>query len=73
MRQHFKASASQSRRRFQKQLRLMEARRLMVGEGLSASGAALVVGSESVSQFTRDDGRLFGAPPRRDKAERRAA
>jgi AraC-like DNA-binding protein len=59
--------------RFQKQLRLLEARRLMVGDGLSASRAAFEVGYESVPQFTREYGRMFGAPPRRDASEGRAA
>ena len=51
---------------FQKQLRLIEARRMMLSEGASASGAAHAVGYESVPQFTREYGRLFGAPPVRD-------
>jgi AraC-like DNA-binding protein len=51
---------------FQKRLRLIEARRLMVHEGASASQAAFDVGYESVSQFTRDYARMFGAPPKRD-------
>ncbi|HET6765580.1 MAG TPA: AraC family transcriptional regulator [Longimicrobiaceae bacterium] len=70
--QHFKAVTSLSPLRFQKQLRLMEARRLMLSEGLSASRAALRVGYESVSQFTREYGRAFGAPPRQDTRRRRA-
>lgn len=51
---------------FQKRLRLIEARRLLVHEGSSASKAAFDVGYESVSQFTRDYARMFGAPPKRD-------
>ena len=51
---------------FQKQLRLIEARRLMVAEGASASRAAFSVGYESVPQFTREYGRMFGLPPVRD-------
>lgn len=62
----FKAMTSLTPLQFQKQLRLFEARRLMLGEGQSASQAAFAVGYESVSHFTRDYGRLFGAPPRRD-------
>jgi transcriptional regulator GlxA family with amidase domain len=71
--QHFKALTSLSPRRFQKQLRLLEARRLMFSDGLSASGAAFAVGYESVSQFTREYGRMFGAPPRRDRSDGRVA
>lgn len=63
---HFRAVTSLSPLQFQKQLRLIEARRLMRSEGLSASRAAFAVGYESVSQFTREYGRLFGLPPVRD-------
>ena len=51
---------------YQKRLRLQEARRLMLGDGLDASGAGFRVGYESPSQFSREYSRLFGAPPRRD-------
>jgi AraC-like DNA-binding protein len=71
--QHFKAVTSLSPLQFQKQLRLLEARRLMVGDGLSASRAAFEVGYESVPQFTREYGRMFGAPPRRDASQSRVA
>lgn len=64
--QHFRAVTSLSPLQFQKQLRLIEARRLMLAEGISASGAAFAVGYESVSQFTREYGRMFGLPPVRD-------
>lgn len=64
--QHFRAVTSLSPLQFQKQLRLIEARRLMQAEGTSASSAAYTVGYESVSQFTREYGRLFGLPPVRD-------
>jgi AraC-like DNA-binding protein len=64
--QHFRKSTSLSPLQFQKQLRLIEARRLMLAEGLSASSAAFAVGYESVPQFTREYGRLFGLPPLRD-------
>lgn len=64
--QHFRAVTSLSPLQFQKQLRLIEARRLMLAEGLSASGAAFEVGYESVSQFTREYGRLLGLPPAKD-------
>jgi transcriptional regulator GlxA family with amidase domain len=51
---------------FQKHLRLIEARRLMMSEGASASSAAFAVGYESVPQFTREYGRMFGLPPVKD-------
>lgn len=71
--QHFRAVTSLSPRQFQKQLRLIEARRLMLSDGVLASNAAFTVGYESVQQFTRDYGRMFGAPPARDaKAAKRA-
>lgn len=64
--QHFKAITSLSPLQFQKQLRLIEARRLMQAQGTSASTAAYTVGYESVPQFTREYGRLFGRPPAAD-------
>lgn len=64
--QHFRAVTSLSPLQFQKQLRLIEARRLMRAEGMTAGSAAFAVGYESVSQFTREYGRLFGLPPLRD-------
>ncbi|WP_325374659.1 AraC family transcriptional regulator [Dokdonella sp.] len=64
--QHFRAVTTLSPLQFQKQLRLIAARRMMLSEGTSASMAAYAVGYESVPQFTREYGRLFGAPPVRD-------
>lgn len=64
--QHFRAVTSLSPLQFQKHLRLIEARRLMLSEDTSASNAAFAVGYESVSQFTREYGRLFGLSPVRD-------
>jgi AraC-like DNA-binding protein len=63
---HFKAVTAMSPLQFQKRLRLQEARRLMLGEGMDAAGAAFQVGYESPSQFSREYRRLFGAPPRQD-------
>jgi len=63
---HFRAVTSLTPLQFQKQLRLIEARRLMLAEGASASLAAHTVGYESVQQFTREYGRMFGLPPMRD-------
>ena len=61
--QHFRAVTSLSPLQFQKQLRLIEARQLMLSEGLSASSAAYAVGYESVPHFTREYSRMFGLPP----------
>lgn len=62
----FKAVTAMSPMQFQKHLRLHEARRLMLTEGLEAAAAAHRVGYESPSQFSREYRRLFGAPPRRE-------
>lgn len=64
--QHFRAVTSLTPLQFQKQLRLIEARRLMLAEGKNASNAAHAVGYESVQQFTREYGRMFGMPPVRE-------
>jgi AraC-like DNA-binding protein len=64
--QHFRTVTSLSPLQFQKQLRLIEARRLMLADGVTSSSAAFAVGYESVSQFTRDYGRMFGLPPARE-------
>lgn len=60
---HFKAVTALSPLQFQKRLRLQEARRLMLGEGLDATSAGIRVGYGSPSQFSREYHRLFGAPP----------
>jgi AraC-like DNA-binding protein len=65
--QHFRAVTSLTPLQFQKHLRLIEARRLMLSEGVTASSAAFAVGYESVPQFTREYGRMFGLPPAQDK------
>lgn len=70
--QHFRSVTSLSPLQFQKQLRLIEARRLMLSEGLSASSAAFTVGYESVPQFTREYGRMFGLPPVRETGATRS-
>lgn len=70
---HFRAVTSLSPIQFQKQLRLVEARRRMLGEGCPASRAAFAVGYGSVTQFTREYTRMFGLPPERDRSESRAA
>ncbi|MEH8019421.1 AraC family transcriptional regulator [Rheinheimera muenzenbergensis] len=66
--QSFKAVTSMSPLQFQKQLRLNEARRIMLYEGVEAATASYKVGYESPSQFSREYSRLFGAPPKADVA-----
>ena len=63
---HFRAMTALSPLQFQKQLRLQEARRLMLTEHMDAGTAAFEVGYESPSQFSREYSRQFGAPPLRD-------
>lgn len=63
---HFRSMTALSPLQYQKQLRLQEARRLMLTEHLDAATAAFQVGYESPSQFSREYGRRFGAPPLRD-------
>jgi AraC-like DNA-binding protein len=65
-RQHFRALTGLSPLQYQKQLRLQEARQLMLNQNLDASSAAGHVGYESASQFSREYSRLFGDPPQRD-------
>lgn len=69
----FKAVTAMSPLQFQKQLRLHEARRLMLTEGIEAASAGHRVGYESPSQFSREYRRLFGAPPRREISQLRDA
>ena len=68
---NFKAVTAMSPLQYQKQLRLQEARRLMMGESIDAARASYSVGYESPSQFSREYSRLFGAPPSRDIAKLR--
>lgn len=70
--QHFRAVTSLSPLQFQKHLRLIEARRLMLSEGATPGSAAFAVGYESVSQFTREFHRMFGAPPARSSKAARS-
>ncbi|RYE08343.1 MAG: AraC family transcriptional regulator [Hyphomicrobiales bacterium] len=69
---HFKAVTAMSPLQYQKQLRLQEARRLMLGEALDAATAGHRVGYDSPSQFSREYARTFGAPPLRDVARLKA-
>ncbi|MDF5736194.1 MULTISPECIES: AraC family transcriptional regulator [unclassified Nostoc] len=70
---HFKSVTSMSPLQYQKQLRLLEARRLMLAENSDAANAAYQVGYESPSQFSREYSRMFGAPPVRDIERLRTA
>jgi AraC-like DNA-binding protein len=68
---HFKSIARMSPLQYQKQIRLHEARRLLLTEPVDAGTAAFRVGYESVTQFSREYKRLFGNPPGRDIAQMR--
>ncbi|MEK4909150.1 AraC family transcriptional regulator [Niallia sp. FSL R7-0648] len=63
---NFKVITGMSPLQFQKMIRLQEARRLLIAEGLEAAEAAFQVGYESPSQFSREYSRLFGLPPKSD-------
>jgi AraC-like DNA-binding protein len=63
---HFKAVTAMSPLQYQKQLRLQEARRLMLSAGLDAASAAFSVGYHDASHFNREYKSLFGVPPMRD-------
>ena len=65
---HFKAVTASTPLQYQKELRLLEARRLLLaGEG-SVSAVAFDVGYESPNQFSREYARKFGVPPSKDRA-----
>ena len=68
----FKALTAMSPLQYQKQLRLQEARRLLLAEGLDVSVVGYRVGYESPSQFSREYSRLFGASPVKDRARLRS-
>jgi AraC-like DNA-binding protein len=70
--EHFKAVTAMSPLQYQKQLRLQEARRLLLSEAIDAATAGHRVGYESPSQFGREYSRLFGAPPAKDMQRLRA-
>ncbi|UAL11977.1 AraC family transcriptional regulator [Caulobacter segnis] len=63
---HFKAVTNMTPMQYQKQLRLYEARRLMLAEGLDVGAAGFSVGYQSPSQFSREYRRLYGLSPARD-------
>jgi AraC-like DNA-binding protein len=69
---HFKAATAMSPLQYQKNLRLQEARRLLVSNQ-DAAKTAFAVGYESPSQFSREYARLFGSPPMRDALQLQGA
>lgn len=71
--QHFKSMTSMTPLQYQKHLRLLEARRLMLAEAVSVTEAAYQVGYESASQFSREYSRMFGVAPKRDSLSLRVA
>jgi AraC-like DNA-binding protein len=62
----FKAITVMSPLQYQKQVRLLEARKLLLGGNIEAATVAFKVGYESPSQFSREYRRLFGASPLQD-------
>jgi len=69
---HFKSVTATSPSQFHKQIRLQEARRMMLGEDLDASNAGFRVGYENPSSFSREYKKLFGGPSQRDIARIRS-
>lgn len=65
---HFKAVTTLSPLQYQKRVRLLQARTLLVANAKSVTSAAFDVGYESATQFSRDYARVFGLPPARDAA-----
>ncbi|WP_454915976.1 AraC family transcriptional regulator N-terminal domain-containing protein [Xanthobacter sediminis] len=70
---HFKAVTLMTPLQYRSQIRLQEARRMLLSERLAAGVAGLAVGYDSQSHFSRDYKRMFGAPPASDAARRIAA
>jgi AraC-like DNA-binding protein len=73
LRHHFKTVTALSPSQFQKRLRQLEARRLMVCEDFDAASAAYRVGYQDASHFNREYKSLFGVPPMRDVQRLREA
>jgi AraC-like DNA-binding protein len=69
--QHFKNVTSMSPIQYQKRLRLLEARRLLIETDDTAEGSAFKVGYKSSSQFSREYSRMFGISPARDATKMR--
>jgi AraC-like DNA-binding protein len=66
---HFKSATALSPVQFQKRIRLLQARLLLMSSGMKASDVAFDVGYESATQFSREYARFFGAPPAKDAAQ----
>ena len=64
--EHFKSITCMSPLRYQKMLRLQEARRLMLSAMMDARTVSQRVGYASASQFSREYSRLFGSAPTKD-------
>ncbi|MEM9549961.1 MAG: AraC family transcriptional regulator [Pseudomonadota bacterium] len=69
----FKAATAMTPVQFQKSLRLQEARRMLLSEGVDVAQVGFAIGYESPSQFSREYRRMFGAPPGRDGVQLRSA
>lgn len=65
---HFKSVTAMTPIQYQKRLRLLRARWLLLFDTLDATSIAYNVGYESASQFSREYARLFGLPPTQDAA-----
>lgn len=65
---HFKAVTALSPLQYQKRIRLLQARALLIAGGGNATSIAFGVGYESATQFSREYARFFGLPPSRDAA-----
>ena len=70
---HFRAVTAMSPLQYQKQIRLQEARRLLLTQNADAASVAYAVGYESPSQFSREYRRLFGLPPAHDRDQVRSS
>ncbi|MCG6036323.1 AraC family transcriptional regulator [Acinetobacter baumannii] len=68
-RNHFREITRMTPLQYQKQLRLQEARKLMLMQSIEIRRVAESVGYESQSQFTREYVRLFGITPQKDLKE----
>ena len=68
---HFRAATSMTPQQYQKQIRLQEARALLLASARDVAQVGHLVGYESASQFSREYRRLFGAPPRADRDSER--
>jgi len=69
---HFKAATALSPLQYQKRLRLLQARKLLMGCSGNVTSVALEVGYESPTQFSREYARAFGLPPTQDAARIRS-